>query len=83
MTSHIEALLWESFALTKSTLSSMLGNTASPTLNAWSRQLGGEVLDAHGDVVHGDEAFHEVDEHGAGGVHIAYEDLYASMVRGW
>eukprot|EP00804_Cyclotella_cryptica_P028486 CCRYP_014781-RA/>CCRYP_014781-RA protein AED:0.02 eAED:0.02 QI:317/1/1/1/1/1/3/2257/834 len=82
MTSHVEDFLWESVsALTGS--NSGANNNKNINTSPWSRHLGdtaGEQLDAHGDAIHGDEAFHEVDEHGSGGVHIAYEDLYASMV---
>ena len=51
------------------------------TMNTVTRLLASDtVTDAHGDAIHGDPAFSEHDDHGAGGVHIAYEDLYASMV---
>ncbi|KAL7520783.1 hypothetical protein ACHAWX_005495 [Stephanocyclus meneghinianus] len=75
MTSHIEAFLWNSFSV-------LARSNANTVTSPWSRHLGntGEQLDAHGDAIHGDEAFHEVDDHGSGGVHIAYEDLYASVV---
>lgn len=51
------------------------------TITRATRLLASDTeTDAHGDAIHGDPAFSEHDDHGAGGVHIAYEDLYASMV---
>jgi Kef-type K+ transport system membrane component KefB len=74
MTTHIESFLWNSFTA--------LLQQGTHLFSTSGRHLAAQELDAHGDSIHGDPAFSEGhgDEHGVGGVHIAYEDLYASMV---
>ena len=78
MTSHIEAFL---YGVSDHAWASLFGdNSSSASASAWT---GRHLADAsHGtEAAHGEVDSHADDGHGnTGSVHIAYEDLYASII---